>query len=470
MNIKETKNEGLSREYKVSIPHKNFEEKVAKSLEKVAAKAKIQGFRPGKAPKALIEKQYKPSVVGEALEDLIQETTANLIKDKKIEPALMPDVKISKFEDGKDIEIIVSVEILPEIKIGDFSKIKINKYVAEVSPEEIENSLKYIAESRRETEKVKEARASVDGDTLVINFLGKVGGVAFEGGKGEKYPLVLGSNTFIPGFEAQLVGAKAGEKKDVNVKFPESYHAKDLAGKDSVFEVEVLEIRAPKKTEINDELAKSMGEKSLEELKAKIKERIAADYEQATKMKLKRHVLDAFDKEYNFEVPATMTKQEYDAIVKQYEEAKKNNQLDESEKNAKEKDILAEYKDIAVRRVKLGLLLSTIAKEAKIVVTADDVNKAIMAEARKYPGQEQAVMQYYLQNKDAVESLRAPIFEDKIIEHVLKSVNLVEQIVSVEDLYNFDENKPAKKAPAKKETAEKKEEKKPAAKKTAAKK
>lgn len=458
MNIKELKSENLKKDYQVTLPRKDFEEKVSKKLEEVSKKVKIQGFRPGKAPKAMVEKQYKASVLGEVLEDLIQEATAELLKSKKLSPAVMPDVKVTKFEDGKDIELEISVELLPEIKVGDFSTIKLDKPMVAVDDAEVEKALKYLSESRKETKKVEADRSSKNGDTLVINFVGSVDGVEFQGGKGDNYPLSLGSNTFIPGFEEQLVGKKAGEKIDVKVKFPDSYHAKELAGKDSVFAVEIKEIREPAVVEINDEFAKSLGEKDLVELKAKIAERIKSDHEKASRMKLKRSLLDALDKEYKFEIPTSLLDQEYDAIVKQYEHAKKHNELDPEDVNRAEKDILVEYKEIAARRVRLGLLLSEIAKQVKITVEPNDINAAIMEEARRYPGQEQMVMEYYLKNKQAIESLKAPIYEDKIVDHILSQVKLNEVFVSIDELYNFDEKAPAKKS-AKKESKKSTEEK-----------
>ena len=246
---------------------------------------------------------------------------------------------------------------------------------------------------------------------------------------------------------------KAGDKVDVNVTFPENYHAKDLAGKASVFAVEIKELRAAKAVEINDEFAKSLGEENLDKLKAAIAERIKGDYEAASKMKLKRQLLDNLDSEYSFDVPAGLVDAEYKSIVDQYEQAKKFNQLDESEKAKSEEELLAEYKDIAVRRVKLGLLLSEIGKNAKVTITPDDINKAIMNEAKKYPGQEKAVFDYYLKNKQAIEALKAPVFEEKIVDYVIGQSNVSEKIVSIEELYSFDDDKkPAKKA-AKKSTA-----------------
>ncbi|MGN0914387.1 MAG: trigger factor [Alphaproteobacteria bacterium] len=447
MNVTEIKSEGLKKEFKVSVPASDFNKKIDEKINEISKKTKLPGFRPGKAPKEMLKQKYRASVMGEVLDELVRTSTDEVIKSKKLNPAMMPDVKITSFEDGKDVEFEISMEVLPEIKFGDFSKIELDKLTAEVPAEEVEKALKYLAESRKETVKVEEDRASKEGDTTVIDFVGSIDGVEFQGGKGNNYPLVLGSGSFIPGFESQLVGKKAGEKIDVNVKFPENYHAKDLAGKDAVFTVEIKEIRVAKDIEINDEFAKSLGEESLDKLKSVIADRIKGDYDVASRMKLKRQLLDNLDKEYSFEVPQSLVDAEYKGIVAQYEQAKKYNQLDESEKAKSEEDLLAEYKDIAVRRVKLGLLLSEIGKDAKLTITPDDINKAIMNEAKKYPGQEKAVFDYYLKNKQAIESLKAPVFEEKIVDHIIGLAKVNDKVVSVEELYNFDEGEaPAKKA------------------------
>lgn len=456
MNVTELKSEGLKKVFKVSVPAKDIEKETDAKINQIAKKVKLQGFRPGKAPIAMVKKQYQDSVMGEVLEDLVKKSTDSLIKDKELRPAMLPDVKIVAFGEGKDLEFEVSVENMPEIKIGSFADINLDKYMAEVPAEEVEKALKYLAQARREVVKIEDDRAAKKGDTVVINFVGSVDGVEFQGGKGDNYPLELGSGSFIPGFEDQLVGKKAGEKVDVKVTFPKEYHAKDLAGKDAVFAVEITEIREPKEMEINDEFAKSLGEESLDKVKEVIAGRIKGDYEQASKMKLKRQLLDALDKAYDFEVPAGLVDAEFKSICDQYEQAKKYNQLDEDEKSKSEDELKEEYKNIAVRRVKLGLLLSEVGKEAKITIAPEDINNAIMMEARKYPGQEKAVFDYYLKNKQAVEALKAPVFEEKIVDYVLSQTKLNEKIVSVEELYNFDEAKKAEKKPAKK-AAEKKE-------------
>lgn len=470
MKATELKSEGLKKEFKIVIPAKDFEKKVDDKINEISKTVKLPGFRPGKAPKAMLKQKYQASVMGEVVDEAVRSATEELIKDKKLRPAMMPEVKITAFAEGKDLEFEVSLEELPEIKAGDFSAIELEKLTAEVPAEEVEKALQYLAQSRRETVKIEEDRASQKGDTAVIDFVGSVDGVEFQGGKGNAYPLQLGSGSFIPGFEDQLVGKKAGEKVDVKVTFPENYHAKDLAGKDAVFAVDIKELRETKNVEINDEFAKSLGEKDLDALKSAISERIKGDYEAASRMKLKRALLDNLDKNYNFDVPQGLVDAEYKSIVNQYEQAKKYNQLDESEKAKSEEELWAEYKDIAVRRVKLGLLLSEIGKEAKINITPDDINKAIMNEAKKYPGQEKAVFDYYLKNKEAIEALKAPVFEEKIVDHILSKAKVSEKVVSIEELYNFDESKkPTKKTAAKKETKSesKKEEKKETTKKTA---
>ncbi len=454
MKVTEQKAEGLKKKYQVVIEHKDFEAKVEQKLNDVAKNVKLPGFRPGKAPKEMLKQKYRTSVMGEALDEIVRDAADQIVKENKLKLALRPNISITKFDEGKDIEFDIEAEILPEIKVGDFSEIKVEKLMAEVPAEEVEKALQYIVSSRRETAKIEDAaHQAAKGDTLIIDFVGSIDGVEFPGGKGNDYPLELGSGTFIPGFEDQLIGAKAGDKVEVKVKFPEDYHAKELAGKDSVFAVTVKEMREPKAVELNDEFAKSIGEESLDSLKESIKNRIKADYENTSKLKLKRNLLDKLDEAYKFDVPESLVEEEFKSIEAQYKRAKELNQLDEHEKNTPEEELIKEYKKIAERRVKLGLLLSEVGAGAKVTVTADDLNKAIMNEAKKYPGQEKAVFDFYLKNAKAVEALRAPVFEEKIIDFVLDKVKVEEKTVSVEELYSFDEEpKPAK---AKKSSAKK---------------
>ena len=439
MTKKEQKSSDLQKVFNATISNKNFEAKVDAALERLAKTTKLAGFRPGKAPKAMISQKYRASVMGEVLDEAVNETVNNLIKENKLRLAMQPRVEIKKFTEGKDIELEITAELLPEIKIGDFSKITLQRLTSDVPEEEVEKALGYIAHSRRETVKVEDADYKAQkGDSVVIDFVGSVDGKEFEGGKSEGYPLELGSNTFIPGFEDQLINAKTGDKIDVKVKFPDNYHAKNLAGKDAVFAVTVKAVRQPKKIEIDDEFAKSVGEKDLAALKDKIRTRITEDYAAASKIKLKRQLLDKLDEEYNFEVPASMVNAEFDGIEKQYKRAKELNQLDEHEKNTPEKDLLDEYKKIATRRVKLGLLLAEVGEQEKIKVLPEDMNAAIQNEAKKYPGQEKVVLDYYLKNPKALEALRAPVMEEKLIDYVLSKAAISEKKVTVEELYKED--------------------------------
>lgn len=440
MKTKELKAGGLNKKYSVIIENEEFEAKVDAKINQLAKNTKLPGFRPGKAPKDMLKQKYRASVLGEALDEAVNDAVNNVVKENKLRLAMQPNVKIEKFEEGKDVELEINAELMPEIKLGDFSKIAVEKLTADVPEAEIKKALDYIVHSRRETVKVEDAAyAAQKGDSVVIDFVGSIDGKEFDGGKGNGYPLELGSGAFIPGFEDQLIGAKTGDKVDVKVKFPENYHAKNLAGKDAVFAVEVKAVRQPKAIEINDEFAKSIGEKDLDSLKENIKKRIAEDYENASKVKLKRQLLDKLDEAYAFDVPAGLVDAEFKGISEQYEHAKKHNQLDEHEKNTPEKELMEEYKKIASRRVKLGLLLAEAGEEAKITVTPEDINKAVMNEAKKYPGQEKVVLDYYLKNPKAVEALRAPVMEEKLIDYVLTKVKISEKKVSVEELYKFDE-------------------------------
>ena len=439
MKVTEEKSKGLIKKFKAVVDAADFEKEVQARIQKLAKETKLPGFRPGKAPASIINQKFRGTALGEALDRVVQKGVAEIIDSNKLRVAREPDVKLEKFEDGKDVAFNIEIETLPEVKLNDFSKIKLEKQMADVPEEEINKSLEYVAASRRDSEVAPDDKKAAKGDITVIDFNGSIDGVEFDGGKGKDYPLELGSNAFIPGFEDQLVGLKKGDKKDVKVAFPKDYHAQNLAGKDAVFAVEVKEVRILKKTEINDEFAKSLGAKDLADLKEKVAERIKQDYESASKMKVKRALLDVLDKEYKIELPESLVKAEYDGIIKQYEHAKAHNELDEYEKSKKEKDLLKEYQEIAERRVKLGLILSEVGALEKIQITSDDLNKAIMNEARRYPGQEKAVFDFYLKNKNAVEALKAPVMEEKIVDAILAKVQLTEKKVSVKELYTFDE-------------------------------
>lgn len=474
MKVTESKNDGLVREYKIVVPAKDIESQIDAKLNEIQKTIKLPGFRPGKAPKNMIKSKYQASIMGEVLDEAVRNSANKVIEDKKLQPAMQPQINIEKFDDGKDLEIKMDMEVLPEVGKVDFSDIKLEKLVAEVPEEEVTKALEYLSSQRKDSKPVKTKRKSKNGDITVIDFEGFVDGEAFPGGKGTDYPLELGSNSFIPGFEEQLVGKNIGEEIDVNVPFPKEYHAKELAGKDALFKVTVKELKEVIPVEINDEFAKSMGEENLETLKATIKTRINSDHEQASKMKLKRTLLDSLDSKADFEVPNCLVDAEYQQIMSQYEQAEKSGQLTEEEKDKSKKDLEKEYKELSVRRVKLGILLSEVGKTEKLEIKQEDINGAIMKEAQRYPGQEKAVFDFYLKNKEAVEQLKGPIFEEKVVDFILGQAQVTDKKVSVDDLYKEETTTPKKKkSAAKKSTTAKKadgEKKAPAKKKATAKK
>lgn len=436
MNAKKTSD--LKKHFDIKIAAKDFAAKIEEKLAKIAQEAKLPGFRAGHAPKELIKSKYENAVKGEALDELIQAMTEKTFKDNNIRPALRPKVEIKKFEDGKDIEYTIDVEALPEIKPADMSKLSISKLKAVAGDKEVEEAINRLAQSRRTTEVVDEKRATKKGDIVVIDFVGSIDGKEFKGGNGKDYYLDLGSNTFIPGFEDQLIGHNIGDKVDVNVTFPENYHAKDLAGKKALFKVDLKELRRVKNPEINDDFAKSFGSESLEKLKEMIVTELNKEYDRVSRTHAKRALLDVLADAHDFEVPAGMVDLEFDAIWKQFEQAKKNNQLDEDEKSKSEDELKKEYRDIAERRVRLGLLLAEIANQNKITLTQEDISGAIVAEARRYPGQEKVVFEYYQKNPQALDAIKAPLFEEKVVDFLLGQIKSDEKTVSVKELYDFN--------------------------------
>ncbi|NCB49201.1 MAG: trigger factor [Alphaproteobacteria bacterium] len=445
-----TKKDGLKRELKITVPASEMTKKIEDRLLEVSKEIKVPGFRPGHVPLDFVQKKYGKAVQDEMVEKALQESTDAAFYENKLKPALRPKVGEYSYEPEKDLEFTVEVEIFPEIKDKKFEDIEVEKLTADVTEEEIQKSLDRLVSSRKETEPLKEERPSKEGDTLVIDFNGKVNGIEFKGGKGSDFNLELGSNTFIEGFEGQLIGKNKGDKVVVKVTFPEEYHAKELAGKPAEFDVEIKDICQSKKVELNDEFAKSFGKDSLAELKDLIKEELQKEYTQVSKTHLKRALLDALADVYDFEVPEGMLSLEFDAIWKDFSAAKKRGDLDEDEKKKSEKDLKAEYKEIAERRVRLGLLLADIAQKNKIVVSQEDLTKAIINEAKRYPGQEKMVFEYYSKNPKLLENMKAPIFEEKVVDFVLSKVSLKEKKLSVQDLYAWDPDAKKKTTKAKK--------------------
>lgn len=434
MQVTKTNADGLKHEFKVVVPAGHLAEKAEARLAEVGRTVKIPGFRPGKVPMPLLKKKYGPSVLGEVLEAVVDEGARHALTEHKLRPALQPKIEITSYAEGQDLEFSVAVEVLPEIELKDLSALSLEKPVAAVEDSEIDAALKNMAERSEKSEPAAADHAAEAGDIVKIDFLGKLNGEPFAGGKAEGYSLKLGSNTFIPGFEDQLVGAKAGEDRVVQVTFPEDYGAEELAGKAVEFECKVHEVAKPVPATIDDDLAKNFGMDSLDALKTAIREQIQGEYASLSRAKVKRALLDKLADEYDFVLPVGMVDLEFDAIWKQIEADKAANRLDADDAAKSEDDLKAEYRRIAERRVRLGLLLSEIGRQNNVTITQEDLNRAVLAEARRFPGQEHLVFQYYQKNEDALNSLRAPVFEDKVVDLVLERAQVSEKTVSVDDL------------------------------------
>jgi trigger factor len=390
----------------------------------------MPGFRPGKVPMGLLKKQYGQALLGEALEQAVNQSTAKAIEDRGLKPALQPKVDLKEFAEGKDVEFEVALEVLPEIGKLDFSGIELERLKAQVPDKDVDDALQRIAKANREQKPVDPPRPAQKGDALKLDFVGSVDGVEFPGGKAEDYVLELGSGSFIPGFEDQLVGAEVGKPIDVKVTFPAEYGAKDLAGKEAVFTCTVKEIREFVEKPADDELAKKSNFENLEAMRKAVSDRIGQDYTQISRSMIKRQLLDKLAESHKFAVPEGLVESEFNAIWQRVEEAKKNGEKIEDD----EEKMRGEYRDIAERRVRLGLLLADVGRSNSIDVTPEELNQAVMREAMRYPGQERQVLEFYGKNAELKEQLRAPIFEEKTVDFILELAKVTEKPVTPEEL------------------------------------
>jgi trigger factor len=433
MQVTETLNEGLKRGYAITVTATELDAKVNEKLTEAQPEIEMKGFRKGKVPMALLKKQFGQKVLGEAMQEAIDGAMNEHFEKSGDRPAMQPEVKMTNedWKEGDDVNVEMSYEALPEIPEVDLSGVSLEKLVVKAEEEAVTEALENLAKNAQDFEARDEAAASEDGDQVVIDFLGKVDGEAFEGGAAYDYPLVLGSNSFIPGFEEQLVGVKAGEEKDVTVTFPEEYQAEHLAGKEAVFSCTIKEVKAPKAAEIDDELAKKFGAEDLEGLKGQISERLEAEYAGAARAVMKRATLDKLDELVSFDLPPSLVEAEAKQIAHQlwHDENPDVQGHDHGEIEATE-----EHNKLAERRVRLGLLLAELGQKAAVEVTDAEMTQAIMAQARQYPGQERQFFEFIQQNAQMQQQLRAPIFEDKVIDHLFESATVEEKEVSKEDL------------------------------------
>jgi trigger factor len=427
MQITETNATGLKREYKVVVPADALQGQIETRLKELGERIRMPGFRPGKVPLQLLKQRYEKSVMGEVLEKTVNEGSHQLLHDRNLRPAGQPKVEIVKFENGQDLEFSVAMELIPDITPVDFKTIKLERTVVDVPESEIEESLQRLAKRQRKPEPAADDHAAQSGEIVVIDFVGRVDGTEFEGGKAEDFHLELGSNMFIPGFEDQLIGLKKGDSKVVKVTFPAEYGNKELAGKPAEFDVTVKQVSQLKDTAIDDELAKALGAENLDNLRKRVREQIERDYGLAARARLKRGLLDQLADQHDFTLPEGLVEAEFTAIWKQIEADIKADRLDAEDKGKSEDQLKTEYRDIAKRRVKLGLLLSEVGRTNNIQVPNDDLTRAVIAEARRFPGQEKQVIDYYQKTPEALNQLRAPIYEDKVIDFILELAQVSER-------------------------------------------
>ena len=433
MQVTELSADGLRREYKVVIQADEIEDRVSKRLDELRRTIRMPGFRPGKVPVTLLRKQYGRSVMGEVLEQAVNQGSQKAISDHELRPALRPKIEVTSFDEGTDLEFTMAVEVLPKVPPIDLKAIELTRLTTEPGEDEIAKALDNLARRVQEFAPPASPRPSQDGDRLIIDFDGRIDGEPFEGGKAEDFPLVLGSGFMIPGFESQLVGRSVGDEVTVEVTFPAEFPKPELAGKAASFAVRIKELQEPQPVEIDDELAKGQGFDDLAALKKAIRESVGREYGQVSRMRLKRALLDRLAEDHRFAVPAGMVELEFDAIWKQLqEEIKRTGEAETAGKS--EDELKEEYRAIAERRVRLGLILSDIGQANELKVEQNELNAAVVAQARRYPGQEQKVVDFFRSNPQAIEQLRAPLYEDKVVDFILQMATVTEQSVSAEEL------------------------------------
>ena len=434
MQVTETLNEGLKRGYTITVTAAELDAKVQAKLIEAQPEVEIKGFRKGKVPLAILKKQFGQRILGDAMQEAIDGAMKDHFDKTGDRPALQPDVKMvdgENWKEGQDVVVEMTYDALPPIPELDASKVKLDRLIVKADDKAIDEALENLAGSAKDFDDRKKGAKAKDGDQVVIDFKGSVDGELFEGGSGEDYPLVLGSKSFIPGFEDQLIGAKVGDEVSVNVTFPEAYGAAHLAGKAAVFACTVKAVKEPKPAEINDELAKKFGAEDLAALKSQIAERLEAEYKGAARAVLKRSLLDQLDGMVKFDLPQNLVEAEAGQIAHQlYHEE----HPDDHGHNHGAIETTEEHKTLAIRRVRLGLLLAEIGRKAEITVSDAEMTQAVLAAARQYPGQERQFFEFVQKNAQMQQQLRAPVFEDKVVDHIVAQAKVTDKEISKDAL------------------------------------
>tara|TARA_B100000767_G_scaffold160714_1_gene150816 strand:+ start:71 stop:1399 length:1329 start_codon:yes stop_codon:yes gene_type:complete len=434
MQVTETLNEGLKRAYNILLTANQLEESVQGKLIEAQPTFEMKGFRKGKVPMSLLKKQFGQQIMGEVMQESIDNAMKEHFDNTGDRPAQQPSMEMKdgdSWKQGDDVEVSISYERLPDIPEVDFKKIKLKRMVVEVDNKAIKEGLENLAKNAQNFEDRKKGSKSKDGDQVNINFLGKIDGEAFEGGAGEDYPLVLGSNSFIPGFEEQLVGKKAEDKVEVKVSFPEDYNSKNLAGKNAIFDCVINAVKQPKPAVIDDEMAKQFGSEDLKALKEQLKERLGAEYVAAARQLTKRELMDSLDKMVKFELPESLVDAESSQIAHQLWH---DENPDVEGHDHPEIETNDEAKKLGERRVRLGLLLAELGRKNEITISDQEMQQSVFEEARKYPGQEKEFFEFVQKNEEIQQQLRAPLFEDKVVNFVFELSTITETKVSKDEL------------------------------------
>jgi trigger factor len=447
MQITETSSEGLKRTLQVVVPAGELGKRFDSRLDEIKDRVQLKGFRKGKVPVPHLKKMYGRSLMVEVLQETVRDTSNQALADRKLRPAMQPSVTLP--EDNAEIERVLSgqadlsysmeFEVLPAIDLTDFSKLKLERLVADVDAAAIDEAVGQLVQ-RSLTYTADESRAAEKGDRVTIDFVGKIDGEAFEGGTAEAAPIVLGEGNFIPGFEDGLLGAKAGDQRDVPATFPADYPVEALAGKAASFAVTVKEVAAPVRPEINDNFAKSLGAETVDQLKDMVKTQIAREYANVGRSKLKRQLLDELENAHSFELPPSLVDSEFATIWGQLEGNLQRAGKTFADEGKSEEEVREEYRRIAERRVRLGLVIGEIADKNELKITQDEMRRALMEQARRFPGQEKAVYEYYEKNPNAIAELRAPLFEDKVVDFVLERAKPADKTVSKDELFQKAED------------------------------
>jgi len=445
MQVTETSAAGLKREYHVVVPASDLEARVNERLDDLKGRVQLRGFRPGKVPVAHLKRLYGKSAMAEVIEAAVNEANSKIISDNKFKLAIEPKVVLPSEKDavdevieGKsDLAYTVQMEIVPAITLADFKTMKLTRLTAEVTDAEIDQTLQTIADQNRPF--VAKAEGAENGDRLTISFQGTIEGTPFEGGTGEDVPLLMGAGQFIPGFEDHLFGLKAGDSKTFDVKFPDDYRATAVAGKDATFAVTVKAVEAPGEVKIDDEFAKTLGLESLAKLKDAVKDRLTREHAGASRQKLKRALLDQLDERHKFEPPPSLVEQEFNNVWAQIEKDLKDQGKTFADEGTTEEKAREEYRGIAERRVRLGLVIAEIGERNNIKVSDEQLRAALMEQVRQFPGQERQIWEYYQKNPSALAAMRAPLFEDKVVDFLVELADVTDQPVSREELFKEDE-------------------------------